>query len=446
MMSPRDAEPFSLSERPKLTASLKQREANQGIAALNHQSESQPTYAGLFRCIGPVCEDTCCGGWDIPVDKITYQKYRTFPAEKLGSLVAHFVSECVDSPHENLYASIRRKQDGSCPFFGADRLCGIQKEYGAKLLTSTCSLYPRSLSSVDGQLEGSLSLSCPEAARAVLLDEYSVQRAGDLFSGEFRTDNVFELGQRRGLESYFLPIRSLVIALIRDRSRPLWQRLLIISSFCSRLDDVGNAVDSRRVTRLLTKYEHALGQGPSLGLDRLSPDVATRLAIAITLSDGRCRDQDCGQRFHNAFWDFIEGIGSSTSVGPDEDVNRFLQANRDYFTPFAERFPFIAENYLLNYVYQHLFPFGRAGSHRLIARSMFDESVLLLTQFSWLTTLLIGIAGRYGQEFSQAHVIATVQSFTRAVEHVPQVHEDIIDSAKRRKLDNLEGFAHLLRT
>jgi lysine-N-methylase len=446
MMSPRDAEPFSLSERPKLTASLKQREANQGIAALNHPSEPQPTYAGLFCCIGPVCEDTCCGGWDIPVDKITYQKYRTFPAEKLGSLVAHFVSEYVDSPHNNLYASIRRKQDGSCPFFDVDRLCGIQKEYGAKLLTSTCSLYPRSLSSVHGQLEGSLSLSCPEAARAVLLDEYSVQREGDLFSGEFRTDNVFELRQRQGLESYFLPIRSLVAELIRDRSRPLWQRLLIISSFCSRLDDVGNPGDSRRVTRLLTNYEHALGQGPSVELDRLSSDIATRLEIAISLSDGRCRDHDCGQRFHNAFWDFIEGIGSAASVGPDEDVRRFLQANRDYFMPFAERFPFIAENYLLNYAYQHLFPFGRVGSARFIPRSMSDESTLLLTQFSWLTTLLIGIAGRYGHEFSQTHVIATVQSFTRAVEHVPQVLEDIIASAKRRKLDNLEGFAHLLRT
>jgi hypothetical protein len=164
-MSPRDAEPFSLTEHSKLTASLKQRETNQGIATLDHQSESQPTYAGLFRCIGPACEDTCCGDWDIPVDKITYQAYRTFPAEKLGSLVAHFVSECVDSPHDSLYASIRRKQDGSCPFFGADRLCGIQKEYGAKLLTSTCSLYPRSFSSVHGRLEGSLSLSPRSCSR-----------------------------------------------------------------------------------------------------------------------------------------------------------------------------------------------------------------------------------------------------------------------------------------
>ena len=444
-MSPSEAAPFSLNEYSKLTT-FKQREPNQRVAALNDQSGSQPTYAGLFRCIGPLCEDMCCGGWDIPVDKITYQRYRTFPAEKLGSLVAHFVSESVDSPHDNLHAYIHRKQDGSCPFFGVDRLCGIQREYGAKLLSSTCSLYPRSLSNVDGQLEGSLSLSCPEAARAVLLDEYSVRKEGNLFSGQFRTDNVFEPGHRRGLERYFLPVRSLVIELIRDRSRPLWQRLLMISAFCSRLDDVSDAGDSRPITQLLTSYEHALGRGPSVELDRLSPDVATRLAIAITLSDERCRDRDCGQRFRNTFWDFVEGVGSVASVGLDEDVHRFLQADRYYFIPFTERFPFIAENYLLNYVYQHLFPFGRAGSDRFITHSMFGESTLLLTQFSWLTTLLIGTAGRYEDEFSQAHVVAVVQSFTRAVEHVPQVLEDIIVCAKRRKLDNLEGFAHLLRT
>ena len=200
------------------------------------------------------------------------------------------------------------------------------------------------------------------------------------------------------------------------------------------------------MAELLKDYKYAPGQGPSVELDRLNPDVRKRLEIAITLSNGRCRDQGCGQRFHNAFWDFVEGIGSSASDGSDEDVRRFLQADRDYFTPFADRFPSIAENYLLNYVYQHLFPFGRAGSDRFINRSMFEECVLLVTQFSWLTTLLIGVAGRYGPEFSQAHVVATVQSFTRAVEHIPQALEDIIGSAKRRNLDNLEGFAHLLRT
>ena len=405
----------------------------------------QPSYAGLFRCIGPHCEDTCCGDWDIPVDKITYQEYRRFPAEKLGSLVANFLSECADKGNDNLYGYIRRKQDGSCPFLGADRLCEIQKEYGPSLLTSTCSIYPRSLSVVSGRLEGSLSLSCPEAARDILLHEDSTDRVGNLFSGEFRTDNLFGVRQHAGLEQLFVPLRTLISGLIRDRSRPVWERLLLIASLCSRLDDLGEG-GLREAGKLIARYEGALGQGPSSELERLEPGIATRLEVAITLSDQRCRDPDCGARFRNAFWDFVEGIGSSRGGGPDEDVQRFNQANRDYLDPFLQRFPYIVENYLLNYVYQHLFPFGRTGSDRFVPHSMFEEAVLFLTQFSWLMTLLTGVAGRYGSEFTDTHLIATVQPFTRAVEHAPQILEDVLSAMKRRDLDNLTGLAKLLRT
>jgi lysine-N-methylase len=425
---------------------------NEGKDPLKEGAESergpaglQPTYGGAFRCIGPQCEDSCCGGWDIPVDKITYQRYRQFPAEKLGSLVANFVSECPDKPRDNVYAYIRRKQDGLCPFFGADRLCKIQKEYGVALLTPACSIYPRSLAVVRGTLEGSLSLSCPEAARNVLLQENSVRREADLLSGDFRTNSVFGVRQREGLDGFLLPVRSLVVSLIRDRSRPIWQRLLIIASLCSRLNNVVED-DPVRTKRLLIQYENALGQGSSNELETFKPRVATRLEVTITLTNRRCQDADCGQRFRDVFWDFIEGIGSTDLEGPDQDVHRFNLANRKYLAPLLEQSPFIEENYLLNYVYQHLFPFGRAGSDHFVEHSIFEEAVLLLTQFSWMTTLLTGVAGRYRQEFTDAQLVRTVQSFTRAVEHVPQVLEDALSFVMARDLDSLSGFAELLRT
>ena len=34
-----------------------------------------PSYAEDFVCIGGRCEDSCCIGWDIDVDKKTYKKY-----------------------------------------------------------------------------------------------------------------------------------------------------------------------------------------------------------------------------------------------------------------------------------------------------------------------------------------------------------------------------------
>src|ERR1700722_6741612 len=130
----------------------------------------RPTYAAAFRCIGSDCEDHCCGDWDIPLDKSTYAKYKQFPPEKLGSVVSNFVLVNEIGAPDGLFAHIYRAPSGLCPFFGTDHLCGVQKEYGPQLLSATCSVFPRSLSHVEGILEGSLSLSCPEAARNVLLN------------------------------------------------------------------------------------------------------------------------------------------------------------------------------------------------------------------------------------------------------------------------------------
>jgi lysine-N-methylase len=249
---------------------------------------AHPTYAGLFECIGAKCEDVCCGDWDIPLDKITYQHYRQFPREKLGSLVSHFVSQNPESTHDNAYAFIHRTDSGNCPFFGEDRLCGIQKEYGPSLLSATCSLYPRSLSQVNGRLEGTLSLSCPEAARLVLLSPSLSLLESNLHSGEFRTDNVFSLagdmGSHRKPPDHFLAVRSLLIELIRDRSRPIWQNLLMVLSFCKRLDEAMTGLKAEPVPTLLDQYRVALGQGPYDELECLPRDLKRRIELVLTLS------------------------------------------------------------------------------------------------------------------------------------------------------------------
>jgi len=35
-----------------------------------------PDYFPEFSCLGASCEDTCCAGWKVTVDKTTFQKYR----------------------------------------------------------------------------------------------------------------------------------------------------------------------------------------------------------------------------------------------------------------------------------------------------------------------------------------------------------------------------------
>ena len=36
----------------------------------------QPFYYENFKCIGGKCENTCCSGWQIHIDKKSFEKYK----------------------------------------------------------------------------------------------------------------------------------------------------------------------------------------------------------------------------------------------------------------------------------------------------------------------------------------------------------------------------------
>ncbi len=398
---------------------------------------TRPTYAGAFRCIGPACEDNCCHGWDIPVDKATYEQYLLFPADKLGWAVTGFVSATAEEAPDSLYAHIHMAASGECPFFEADRLCGIQKTYGPALLSSSCSSYPRALNKVDGVLEGSLSLSCPEAARDVLLDPGFLKREADLEAGGFRTDNFFWLGSaaqsrlRKPIEA-FQAVRAAMIGLVEDRSRPMWLRLLRVGALCQRLEsgeDAQNAICGVVDGSLDHNLMAFQGNRP------------LRLEITLRLSDERVRDETAGRRFQETYWQFVQGIASGT----DDDLERLAWAERTHYRPFMVANPHVLENFLVNYIYQRLFPFGRAGGVTLRERGPFEEFLLLGTQFGWIEMLLIGVAGRHEEQFGASQVVETVQSFHRAVEHYPGVLEGLLATLQARGIDNLAGMAAMLR-
>jgi lysine-N-methylase len=407
-----------------------------------------PTYAGAFQCIGAQCEDSCCHNWDIPLDKKTYEQYQRFPEEKLGSLVRRYVIVAAPVIHDNLFASIEATASGSCPFYTSDRLCSIQKEYGPQLLSSTCSIYPRVLNVVEGELEGSLMLSCPEAARNILLVPNSLQTEANLLSGGFRTDNRFHLASNANGLAYkpygaFHEVRACVIALVKDRSKPMWLRLLRIGSLCKELSEISNELESERVPAILSEYLPTGGK--QLEVDQMPGDCELNLKVVFKLADERVQKKTCGSRFLDTYWNFVEGIGSDSGEMPGDDVLRFQQAEANYCGPFFESRPYILENYLLNYIFNNLFPFGRVGSNDFKPRSIFDEYLLMATQFAMIRGLLTGIAGHYKEEFSEAHVVKTIQSYAREVDHKPSVVASIVAFVHTNGLANLQGMAALLR-
>lgn len=410
-----------------------------------------PTYAGTFQCIGASCEDDCCHSWKIPLDKNTYQLYQKLPSEKLGSTVTEYVSVAPSGTHENLFAQIKQTDSGTCPFYTSARLCGIQEQYGPQLLSSTCSTYPRVLNLVESRLEGSLSLSCPQAARDVLLVSGSTQATADLLSGTFRTDNYFTLARNEDGHNYkpyaaFHDVRRCMIALVTDRSRPMWERLLLIGSLCKQLDEISNESSSSIVPAILSDYHQVIGAAWGRSeMENMPTNCALKLRAIFRLLSQLVEDKTCGVRFLDTYWNFVEGIGSTDGVKPNDEFERVRQAEKLYHGPFFAERPFIFENYLLNYMFRTLFPFGRARSADFLPRSIFDEYILMATQYAIINTLLIGIAGHFKENFSEEHVVKTIQSFTREVEHDPLALASIVDFMHTAQLANLAGMSVLLR-
>jgi lysine-N-methylase len=392
---------------------------------------SRPTYAAAFRCIGAECEDNCCHGWDIPVDKKTYDRYKTFPEENLGQIVAEFVTITTPAAPDPLYAQIHRLPSGQCAFFGSDKLCRIQKNYGARLLSASCSIYPRNLNLVDGELEGTLSLSCPEAARQVLLDPGFLNKSGSLYSGTFRTDNHFHPGNREPDGERLLAVRRHLLEVIRDRRLPLRDRLLQIGEICEKLQE-SNAF--------------AENKPPNCGSKEPYPDAnpAARLDLVLKLTAERAADRTCSPRFIELYWNLVETVGADAAETPGADLERFLSAEQKYLQPYLGQNPYLLENYLINYILLHLFPFGRTGSPSFQQKNPMQEFVLLAIQLIWLKGLMVGLAGIYRSSLGSAHIVYAVQAFTRAIENYPGIIGATMLEAEARGLINLSTVATLL--
>lgn len=416
---------------------------------MTQNPEHKPLYASTFRCIGAACEDTCCRDMAVMVDKATYDRYQQLPPGEFRSLVQLKILPNSVNASDTLYARIEPDASNHCPFFAADRLCGLQKEFGAEVLSATCSIYPRVLNNVDGVLESSLYLSCPEAARVVLLNPESTQAEGNPASSHFRTDQYSHLSSDDdGIHkpyAYFDEIQALAVTMIQDRTRPLWHRLFLLGMLCSALDKITAPEQDSTVPGILGEYGEIVASGALRGeLENIAAKPAVQLDVVLRLADQRVRAGRSGERFLECWQAFQQGIGYTQESAPESDARHYVEAAEEFCHPFFARHPFILENYLLNYFFRTLFPFGRRASAHHAPQGILGEFTLMITQYAVVKGLLTGMAGHYREAFGTEHVVKLIQSFSRAVEHSPQFLQEIKEFIGSRKLGTVEGFVILL--
>jgi len=387
----------------------------------------------------------------VPVDEVSYRRYQSLPESPLRTLInenLELAPTRADDKKPSPFAIIRMTSANDCPMLSEDRLCSIQSAYGASLLSHTCATFPRIVHTNHGSPIVALTLSCPEAARLVLLDPNLFERTSG--SGQITDlrapDSVEDSAWSSPLAPWTEPIRSIVLTTIVNRSYPLWQRLFLLGIFATRLDGLVSGDLAHHPGAFLAGFNATIAKGSLRpAMDALPANETAQMDALLQLAGLMLHSSNITPRFAACVNSFTNGLGNGPGATLDSLTAHARAAHHRYFAPFLRRNPHVLENYLINTVLRLNFPFGSNRDPEEVQQPMSRRFAVLAGQFALIRGLLIGVAGHYREQFAQEHVVHTVQSASRHFEHHPTFEKKIFSLLAELKLDQPYGLSALLR-
>ena len=173
-----------------------------------------PDYYKEFECIADRCEDTCCAGWQIVIDKESLQKYK-----KIRGDIRKRMLRSVNW----FRGTFRQEKDKRCAFLNENNLCDLYLAQGEDGFCKTCREYPRHTEEFEGVREITLSLSCPEVARIVMNRKEPAQFISYEEDGEEEFDDFDPF-----LYSVLDDARKEMIRILQNRSLTVAERVILV--------------------------------------------------------------------------------------------------------------------------------------------------------------------------------------------------------------------------
>ena len=371
-----------------------------------------PSYVQQFACTGADCEDTCCAGWTVTIDKNTYEAYRHSPAGKLSDRFKGAVKRLSDPAPDSNYARIELvAATGECPMLEG-RLCAVHRELTEDKLSDTCFSYPRKLLQAGDVMQQTLTLSCPEAARLALLAD----NAFEFFEAEIsvRPSTVDQLLPKFGLTvEQMNDIRFFCVQIIRTEGMELWQKIAMVGVFCDSLTQALNAGQQDQIAQLFHSTSELIANGEAQAMcdsitahsdiQALTFNLLWRFAKTIQMRPSHLR-------VFNAV-DLGMGADPMTGEVAEEDLIARYQQGLALLPSAFTNAPTFMDNYVLNEMLRETFPFG------LDSASPKELYLRLVTRFG-LVRFMLALQCQSEQLLPDlGTLVSTVQVFARRFQH-----------------------------
>lgn len=394
-----------------------------------------PRYVTRFACVGAACEDNCCSGWLVTLDKKTFNAYRNSTHPELKPIFIKHVKRSRATNSDLHYGKITPAPGTQACSALCDGLCAIQKHLDESHLSNTCFTYPRQTRRFLGQHEQALNLSCPEAARQALLH-------ADAFDFVEEKVTVREADMIEGFAAFGLTtaamndVRIFCLQLMRTTDLALWQRLAILGVFCERLNVTLANAQHVAVPALLRDFAILIEQGGIVdALRDLRPNHEAQAMVFSTLLADRGFTTTSRMQA-----DQVRMIGAN--LGADESGQTTAEALVTAYTRGLERLghaleqaPHLLENYVLNEMFLTLFPFYGVNP--------FDAYLQLVARFGLLRLILAAQCNNEGDLPDANALVNTVHVYCRRFQHQGTFARRVngaLHASGWASLDKLYGF------
>jgi len=393
-------------------------------------------YLTRFKCLGTSCEENCCQGWQVQIDRRHYQILKSAmdgsQAER-EEFRAGIQRNHAPARDDGRFAWIRLDEKQSCPFLSSKKLCSVQGRYGEGVLPDICATYPRLVSKFGDRREIWGTLSCPEMARQCLLHEDALEivdaTAADLTPRTEPTTAV--VGTPTPYQQYLDHLRAVVFHLLSLRHYPMGTRLFLVSYLGKQTAEFFNKSTIQvNQARLAEVVEHVTSpENAALWHEELSqlpaPDALTaklvtqmlRERLKVPLGSFRVLVDKILATYHD-----VDGVALDENGVPTLSVSDLWAAYADrrqfWLERHHDRVDLYFENYAKNFWLREWFvtsPDLLVHSQRLLVR----VAVLrfLLFGHPWLKAAMSLEDPAAQREALDRAAVDTFYKFSRAIEH-----------------------------
>jgi lysine-N-methylase len=338
-----------------------------------------------FKCIGSRCIDSCCTGWDISIDKATFESLSK--DLKFNKTMDQYAYINEDKPIPNINHGILNLNDHNrCPFLDLDDLCKIQKTTDEDSLSNVCALYPRYYNLVDGIYEESLSFACIEATEKLLLGDplelMEIERAPkrNVIMQNVKTESD---DSNTSSIQYLYDFRKLVFRFLKSEHYSFDEKLGMLMDFHEYVE----SLDSNQLKIALASYDF----------------------------DGRKTSLGINLNTYNKIISFLEKVGLSGHLKLDNLINKCIK-HSNFESLVLKKLAAIDKvlsNYLIHQMFKDLYPF-------INMQSKMDSFQYLLKKVQILRVLIA-----YDGCSDDKRAVRIIQMFSKGLEHHGAFHYEL---------------------